>query len=120
MGSGGKGLGACLSLGAALDSLVLALTLSCSTLLVGRKPISYLLVDQLSTPAPNHLAYRKRSAHQVVFWCSQQPHQARRKGLLLETAGERIEVTTEYRLAGVGSGSQPKGDPESFQLWAPW
>lgn len=107
-------------MGAALDSLVLALTLSCSTLPVGRKPISCLLVDQLSTPAPNHLAYRKCSAHQVLIWCSQQPYQARRRGLLLEIAGETIEVTTEYRLAGIGSGSQPKGDPESFQLWAPW
>lgn len=98
--------------------------LSRSTLLVGRKHISCLLVDQLSNPTPNHLAHRtcspsstptcsEPSAIPVLIWCSQQPHQARRKDLLLETAGERMKVTTEY-IVGVGSGSPLKGDPESF------
>lgn len=74
--------------------------LSCSTLLVGRKHISCLLVDQLSNPTPNHLAHRTCSPSSTPT-CSE-PHQARRKDLLLDTAGERMKVTTEYRLAGVG------------------
>lgn len=102
--------------------MLLWITLSwlpCSTLLMGRKLISCFLVGQFSTPEPKHLAYRKCSAHQVLIWCSQEPHQLSRNGLLLESAGERVKVTTGYRQAGAGLGSQPKGEPESFQLWAP-
>lgn len=111
IGSGGKGVSA------ALNDLVLALPLSRSILLVGRKPIPCLPEDQLSTPPPNHLAYGKCppsptstcSEHPAnhILICSQQPRQARGKGLLLETAGEGIKVTTEHRPAGIGLCSQP-------------